>query len=146
VPILFHITCRCVPFTQQPWRGSGTPATDSIYMSNMDTDILDWKIQSVGGFSIILFLKPTRISTNFNHQSSLSIRNKILHNIPAVVKYRISVTGFQKEIMSLLSHLSSSLTNEILVPNCSKAQYQKNLHYQCIQCWEEAIYISYPSL
>ena len=36
-------------------------------------------------------------------------------------------------IMSPLAHGSSSLTNEILVPNCSKAQDQQTLHYQCIQ-------------
>jgi len=59
------------------------------------------------------------------------------------MKYRISVTRFHKKIMSPLSHFSGSLTNEILVPNCLKAQYQQNLHYQCIQSYKESNYISY---
>ena len=91
-------------------------------------------MQSVGGFSIVLLLKRTRISANFDHQSSLSMRNQIVQNIPAVMQYRISVTRFHKKIVSPLSHVSRSLTNEILVPNCSKAQHQQNFHYQCIQC------------
>jgi len=45
--------------------------------------------------------------------------------------------------MSPLAHVSSSLTNEILAPNCSKAQDQQTLHYQYIQQCEEAIDISY---
>jgi len=47
--------------------------------------------------------------------------------------------------MSPLVHVSSSLTNEILAPNCSKAQDQQSLHYECIQHCEEAIDISYSS-
>jgi len=125
---LFHITFRCVALSQQAWRGSDTPATDWAYVSNMVTDTLDWKIQSVDGFSIVLSLEHTRISTNSNHQWSLSIRNQIVQNIPAVMKYRIDVTRFQKK-MSPLWYVSSSLTNEILVPNCSKAQDQQSFDY-----------------
>ena len=97
IPRLYHVTWRCGLFiNQQPWRGTGTPETDSIYASNMDIEILNWKIQSVGGFSIVLSSKLTRISTNFNHQWSLLIRNQIVQNIPVVMKYRISVTRFQR--------------------------------------------------
>jgi len=127
IPILLHITSRCVSFSQQAWRGSDTPATNWAYVSNMVTDILDWKIQWVGGFSTVVSLKPTNISANFNNQWSLSIRNQIIQNIPAVMKYRINVTRFQEK-MSPSSHLFSSLTNEILVPNCSKAQDQQSFH------------------
>jgi len=55
------------------------------------------QIQWVVGFNIVLFSKPTRILANFNHQLSLSIRNQIIQSIPAVMKYRISVTRFQKK-------------------------------------------------
>ena len=43
-------------------------------------------------------LKRTRISANFNHQWSLSMKIKLYKNIPAVMKYRISVTRFQKKL------------------------------------------------
>jgi len=45
--------------------------------------------------------------------------------------------------MSPSTHISCSLTNEILVPNCSKAQDQQNPQYQCIQQYDESIDISY---
>jgi len=140
------ISTRCVTTSQQPWRGSSTWETEPTYMSNIITDIKVWKIWSAGGLSIILSLKPTRTSANVDHQSSPSIRNKIIQNIPAVMKYKIRVTITQKvNITSPLAHVSSLLTNEILVPNGSKAQDQQNLHYQCIQCSEESIDISYSS-
>ena len=47
--------------------------------------------------------------------------------------------------MSPLAHVSSYFTNEILAPDCSKAQDQQTLHYQCIQHCEEAIDISYSN-
>ena len=64
------------------------------------------------------------------------------------MRYRISVTRIQNKIniMSPLAQVSSPLTNEILVPNRSKAQDQQNLHYQCIQHCEETIDISSSSL
>jgi len=67
--------------------------------------------------------------------------------MPAVMKYTTSVTRIQKEIniMSPLAHDSSSLTNKILIPNCSKAQDQQTLHYQCIQQCYESIDVSYSS-
>jgi len=85
---------RCVSFIQQPWTGNSGPKTDSTYMPTITTEIALWKMCSVGGLSIILSLKPTRTSTNFSHQSS--IRNKILQNIAAVIKNRISVTRIQE--------------------------------------------------
>jgi len=47
--------------------------------------------------------------------------------------------------MSPLVHVSGSLTNDIFVPNCSKAQDKQALHYQYIQRREEAMDISYSS-
>jgi len=63
------------------------------------------------------------------------------------MEYKISVTRIQNKIniMSSLAHVSSPLTNEILVPNRSKAQDQQDLHYQCIQHCEETIDISSSS-
>ena len=46
---------RCVSFTQQPWRGSGTPSTDFIYVSNMIRDILDWKYNELLGSILYCF-------------------------------------------------------------------------------------------
>jgi len=121
LPTWLYILSRWSGFARQPWRGSSTPETDSRYTSTINTDIELWKLQSVGGFSIALSSKPTRTSANFDHQSSLSIRNQILHNKPAVMQYTISVTGIQKINMSQspLEHVSNSLTNQVLVPNCS---------------------------
>ena len=69
-----------------------------------------------------------------------------MQNIPAVMKYKISVTIIQKsQYNKSIGHDSSLLTDEILVPNCSKAQDQQNLHYQCIQHCQESIDISYSS-
>jgi len=63
------------------------------------------------------------------------------------MRYRISVTRIQKKIIIMSpAQVSSPLTNEILVPNRSKAQDQQNLHYQCIQHCEETIDISSSSL
>jgi len=47
--------------------------------------------------------------------------------------------------MNLLAHVSSSLTEKILVPDRSKAQDQQNLHYQSIQRCDETMDISYSS-
>ena len=94
--ILMSILSRCVVFPQQPWRGSCTSETKMRYTLTITTDIADWKTRSVAGLNIVLSLKPTRTSANFDHQSSLSIRNQILQNIPAVMKYIINVTKFQK--------------------------------------------------
>jgi len=81
------------------------------YMSTITVDIEAWEIGLVDGLSIVPSSKPTRISADFNHQSPLSIRYQIVQNIPAVMKYRISVTRFQKKkkkLMNPLSHVSSS--------------------------------------
>jgi len=92
------ISTRCVSLiSQQPWRGSTTSETDSTYASIINADIAIWKIQSVGGLGILPPFKPTSTSANFDHQSSPLIRNQILQNIPAVMKYRISVTRFQEK-------------------------------------------------
>jgi len=91
-----YILSRCVEPSQQPWRGTCNPATDSRYTLIIITDMTFWKIQSGGGLSIIFSLTPTRTSANVNYQSSLLIGNKILQNIPAVMKYKISVTRIQK--------------------------------------------------
>jgi len=63
------------------------------------------------------------------------------------MKYKTSVTRDQKKIkiMSLLAHVSSSLTDKILVPNRSKAQDQQTLNHQCIRQRDESIDISYSS-
>ena len=67
-----------------------------------------------------------------------------MQNIPAVMKYKISVTIIQKsQYNKSIGHDSSLLTDEILVPNCSKAQDQENLHYQWSYQWDESINISY---
>jgi len=42
--------------------------------------------------SIVLSWKPTKTSAVFDRQLTVLIRNQILQNIPAVMKYRISVT------------------------------------------------------
>ena len=47
--------------------------------------------------------------------------------------------------MNPLAHISSSLTNQILVPNRSKAQDQQTLHYQCIQHCDESNDVRYSS-
>jgi len=91
------ILWRGIGFSQQPWRGSSTIEPDSRYMSKIIAAIALWKIRSAGETSVILRLRPTRTSTNFDHQSSSSIRNQIRQNIPAVMKYRISVTRVQKK-------------------------------------------------
>ena len=61
------------------------------------------------------------------------------------MKYRISVTRNQKSQYNE-SIVSSPLTDQILVPNCLKAQDQQNLHYWCIQHCEESVDLSYSSL
>jgi len=99
---------KCVGFPQQPWRGTSILETELAYMSTITIDIIDWKIWSVGGLIIILSLKSTRTSANFDYQSSLPIRNQILDNIPAVMKYTINVTRIQKhqysKSMNTFSH------------------------------------------
>jgi len=98
LPRLLYILRICVIFSQQPWRGSSAPENDSRYTSSIITDIAVWKIRSVGGLSIIYSLTPTRTSANSDHQSSLSIRNQIVQNIPAVMKYRMSVTRIKNNL------------------------------------------------
>ena len=97
VPRLNSIFKKGVPLSQQPWAGSGTPETELVYTSNITSDIADWQIRSVGVLIIALSSKPTRNSTSYGNQSSLSIRNQILQNIPAVIKYTINVTEIQQK-------------------------------------------------
>ena len=77
--------------------------------------------------SIVLSWKPTKTSAVFDRQLTVLIRNQILQNIPAVMKYRISVTRIVLESNKFIGACVYSRTNQILVPYRSKAQNQQHL-------------------
>ena len=137
-------TRTSVEITKQPWRGIILLETDSSYTVIIIADIAILKIWWVEELSTVLSFKPTRTSAN------LDLSHLYLSEIKFYKTYlqswSIELVWLESKkinIVGLLAHFSSFLTNEVFVPNRSKTQDKQTLHHQWIHHHDESIDISY---